>query len=151
MTFLIAVFLCITPLFYSETNSETVQSDWIWLFDGSNTNQWVSAKSSEFPKGGWTIENKTLVANKGGDKSKRGGDLISRRKFKNFDLRFEFKLTPGANSGLKYFVKKYPMAPGWVASTRSSTIWATRTSLKIKMTNAGPPDYTNSFRRRSAN
>jgi hypothetical protein len=108
MTFLIAVFLCITPLFYSETNSETVQSDWIWLFDGSNTNQWVSAKSSEFPKGGWTIENKTLVANKGGDKSKRGGDLISRRKFKNFDLRFEFKLTPGANSGLKYFVKKYP-------------------------------------------
>ncbi|GAB3898966.1 hypothetical protein GCM10028803_19300 [Larkinella knui] len=84
------------------------QSDWIWLFDGTNTSQWISAKSTDFPKEGWSIENKTLVANKGGDKSKRGGDLVSRQKFRNFDLRFEFKLTPGANSGLKYFVKKYP-------------------------------------------
>jgi len=81
------------------------QSGWIWLFDGTNTDQWVSAKSDQFPEEGWSIKNKVLVTNQGG---KRGGDLISRRKFSNFDLRFEFKLTPGANTGLKYFVKRYP-------------------------------------------
>ena len=111
--FLITVFLFTNALFYSENQPKTAQSDWIWLFDGTNTNQWISAKSDQFPKEGWSIEKKTLVANKGGDKSKRGGDLVSRRKFKNFDLRFEFKLTPGANSGLKYFVKKYPDG-GWL-------------------------------------
>lgn len=85
--------------------TDKTQSDWIWLFDGTNTDQWVSAQSGQFPREGWAVENKVLVTNKGG---KRGGDLLSRRQFANFDLRFEFKLTPGANTGLKYFVKKYP-------------------------------------------
>ncbi|GAB3936716.1 3-keto-disaccharide hydrolase [Larkinella terrae] len=108
MYFLLAISLFVNSFSGFENRSKPVQSGWIWLFDGSNTSQWTSAKAAGFPKEGWSIENKTLIANKGGDKSKRGGDLISTRKFSNFDLRFEFKLTPGANSGLKYFVKKYP-------------------------------------------
>ncbi|RAJ99742.1 uncharacterized protein DUF1080 [Larkinella arboricola] len=92
-------------LFITIWTTEKTPSDWIWLFNGTTTDQWVSAKSDQFPKEGWAVENKVLITNKGG---KRGGDLLSRRKFANFDLRFEFKLTPGANTGLKYFVKKYP-------------------------------------------
>ena len=33
-----------------------------------------------------------------------GGDIISDAEFTDFDLRWEWRLTPGANSGLKYFV-----------------------------------------------
>lgn len=81
---------------------------WEWLFDGSSLDHWVSARSSGLPSQGWEIDGNTLIVNKGGDKSKRGGDIITKKQYSSFELEFEFKLSPGANSGLKYFVKKYP-------------------------------------------
>lgn len=72
---------------------------WEWLFDGTNTNKWRGVSSDKFPDDGWVIQNKTLsMAGKG------GGDIITREKYDNFELLFEFNLTPLANSGLKYFV-----------------------------------------------
>lgn len=86
-------------------------SPWEWLFNGTSTQSWTSAKSDQFPKEGWAIENNELVVNKGRGESKavvRGGDIITKKTYTQFDLEFEFKLAPGANTGLKYFVKKYP-------------------------------------------
>jgi hypothetical protein len=80
---------------------------WVWLFDGSNTAHWTGVKSDLFPAQGWAIEKDVLVVNKGGKSENRGGDIITREKYSDFDLRFEFKLTPEANSGIKYFVKIY--------------------------------------------
>jgi hypothetical protein len=82
-------------------------SDWVWLFNGNNTDAWRGAHSDEFPEKGWEIIDGELVT-VGGEKSQRGGDIITVEKFSSFDLRFEYKLTEGANSGLKYFVKIYP-------------------------------------------
>ncbi len=87
------------------------KSEWVWLFNGTSTEQWVSAKSDQFPKEGWAIENKLLVVNQGKGENKavvRGGDIITKKTYAQFDLEFEFKLGPGANTGLKYFAKKYP-------------------------------------------
>ena len=42
------------------------------------------------------------VLSSGGDNSKRGGDIVTIEKFKAFALQFEFQLTEGANSGIKY-------------------------------------------------
>ena len=39
-----------------------------------------------------------------GKESTNGGDIVTNEQFAAFDLSFEFKLTPGANSGIKYFV-----------------------------------------------
>jgi hypothetical protein len=72
---------------------------WEWLFNGKSTAKWTSVNSDKFPAAGWVIEQGALVmAGKG------GGDIITRGKYSNFDLVFDFNLTPGANSGLKYFV-----------------------------------------------
>jgi hypothetical protein len=70
------------------------------LFNGSSTDQWMNAKSGEFPDKGWIIEDNCLkhVA-KGG-----GGDIITRNKYEEFDFRFEWKVAKGANSGVKYFI-----------------------------------------------
>lgn len=83
-----------------KTAQTKVKADkWEWLFDGNNTDQWVGVNSDKFPANGWVIQNKTLVmAGKG------GGDIITREKYENFELVFDFNLTPLANSGLKYFV-----------------------------------------------
>lgn len=72
---------------------------WEWLFDGKHTNQWRGVNSNTFPATGWTIEQGALVmAGKG------GGDIITREKYSNFELVFDFNLTPSANSGIKYLV-----------------------------------------------
>lgn len=88
--------------------SEPEKGKWVWLFDGTSLDHWVSARSNGLPSQGWEIDGKTLVVNKGGDKTKRGGDIITKKQYSSFELEFEFKLSPGANSGLKYLVKKYP-------------------------------------------
>ncbi len=78
---------------------------WRLLFDGKTNKGWVSAKSNEFPKNGWTINNGILsVMAASGQESTNGGDIVTADQFGAFDLSFEFKLSPGANSGVKYFV-----------------------------------------------
>jgi hypothetical protein len=52
----------------------------------------------EPPKAGWKIENGTLYM------TGEGGDIITKKKYGNFELVFDFKLTKEANSGIKYFV-----------------------------------------------
>ena len=78
---------------------------WRLLFDGKTNKGWKSAKGTKFPEKGWMISNGTLsVEDAGGQESTNGGDIVTNDEFTAFDLSFEFKLTPGANSGVKYFV-----------------------------------------------
>jgi hypothetical protein len=78
---------------------------WRLLWDGKTTDGWRSARSQEFPKGGWTIKNGELIVNEtGGAEAAAGGDIITREKFSDFELQLDFKITPGANSGIKIFV-----------------------------------------------
>ncbi len=77
------------------------------LFNGIGTSAWVGVKSDKFPENGWKIQGDALVVNSDKE-SGRGGDIITKNTYSSFDLSFEFKLTRGANTGLKYFVKIYP-------------------------------------------
>ena len=78
---------------------------WRLLFDGKTNKGWRSARSTVFPEKGWVINNGTIsVVDAGGEESTNGGDIVTIDEFAAFDLSFEFKLTPGANSGVKYFV-----------------------------------------------
>lgn len=75
------------------------------LFNGSSDEGWVGAYKDSFPDKGWSITNGELkVLGNDGSESTNGGDIVTKEQYNTFDLSFEFKLTSGANSGLKYFV-----------------------------------------------
>ena len=80
-------------------------SGWKLLFDGVSNTGWRGAYKTGFPKKGWQIDNGLLtVLSSEGKEGGNGGDIVTTDMYSVFDLSFEFKLTPGANSGVKYFV-----------------------------------------------
>ncbi|MDX9881561.1 MAG: DUF1080 domain-containing protein [Prolixibacteraceae bacterium] len=81
---------------------------WQLLFDGKSANQWRGINQKSFPEKGWKIENGELVACvHGGAESANGGDIITKKKYGNFILKWEWNMkTKGGNSGLKYFVQE---------------------------------------------
>jgi hypothetical protein len=84
---------------------EEARDGWKLLWDGKTTNGWRGAKIATFPEKGWKIENGLLkVLKSGGAESANGGDIVTTRTYKNFILTVDFKITKGANSGIKYFV-----------------------------------------------
>ncbi|WP_374165381.1 DUF1080 domain-containing protein [Arcticibacter sp. MXS-1] len=81
------------------------KNGWNLLFDGKTTKGWVGAYKDSFPAKGWKVSDGILtVLSSEGKESANGGDIVTKEQFSAFDLSFEFKLTPGANSGVKYFV-----------------------------------------------
>jgi hypothetical protein len=78
---------------------------WKLLFDGVSSTGWESARKEAFPKEGWTIEDGILTIQKSdGSEARTFGDIVTTKQYSAFDLAFDFKLTDGANSGVKYFV-----------------------------------------------
>ena len=77
------------------------------LFDGTSTAAWRGFGKPGFPTQGWVIEDGWLKHRaKGG-----GGDLITTNTFTDFELGFTWRVAPGANSGVKYFIDERRGAP----------------------------------------
>lgn len=86
------------------TKSER-RAGWTMLWDGKTTRGWRGAKLKTFPSTGWSTKDGVLTVEKSaGYESRNGGDIITTREFSDFELSVDFRLTPGANSGIKYFV-----------------------------------------------
>ena len=82
------------------------------LFDGKSTSGWRGAYQKQFPTHGWVIKNQQLLGElSSGKESGDGGDIITLKKYQNFDLRFDWKLGNLGNSGVKYFVEELPTKP----------------------------------------
>jgi hypothetical protein len=80
---------------------------WTLLWDGKTSTGWRSTRSDSFPQTGWTMCDGTLaIHERGGEESRGGGDIITRERYSDFELSVDFKITPGANSGIKTFVQE---------------------------------------------
>ena len=80
-------------------------SGWKLLYDGHTSKGWRGATLTNFPAKGWVYNNGTMhVLSSEGKEESGGGDIVTNDMYSAFDLSFEFKITPGANSGVKYFV-----------------------------------------------
>jgi len=85
---------------------------WKLLFDGKTTLGWKGAFIEGFPQKGWAIDKGVLMVEpSGGAESTNGGDIVTVNDYSNFEFLVDFKITEGANSGIKYFVDAQQPTP----------------------------------------
>jgi hypothetical protein len=68
---------------------EIPREGWVSLFNGKDFSGWVGDTN------GYTVEDGNIMCKKGS-----GGNIYAEKEFSDFHLKFEFKLTEGANNGL---------------------------------------------------
>lgn len=87
---------------------QEIEDGWQLLFDGITTNGWHKFNEKSIDSS-WIVKDGELIAlGLGAD---IGGDIVSDKEFENFDLRVEWKISTGGNSGIFYGVvegEKYP-------------------------------------------
>lgn len=84
-----------------------ISDGWRLLFDGKTNAGWIGANMATFPTkpGGWVVRDGTMtILGSAGGEAANVGDIVTKEEFSAFDLSFEFKMSTGANSGVKYFV-----------------------------------------------
>jgi len=87
---------------------------WRLLFDGSSLDAWRGYRKPAIP-GGWQAIDGSLVLVGAG-----AGDIITRDQFRNFDLRLEWKVAEGGNSGIFYR-----------ATEEGNYIWQSATEMQV--------------------
>lgn len=79
------------------------RSQWLPLYKtAKDTVHWESLRKKPFPNEGWVIKDKELILLPG----RVGGDIVTKKKYSNFEFKMEFKMTRLVNSGVKYFVNQ---------------------------------------------
>lgn len=86
----------------NKLTQEEASNGWVLLFDGTTSNGWRGYNKTEFPKG-WEIVDGAfhcIGTGTGEAGAENGGDILYDKKFSNFDLKLEWKISKGGNSGI---------------------------------------------------
>ena len=83
---------------------EEKKAGWKLLFDGKSSDGWRGWKKDKLPDG-WQVIDGALTRIKG------GGDLITVDQYENFELKIDWRLAQGGNSGILYLVQETDHAP----------------------------------------
>ena len=98
-TFFLSAFLLTTATIPAQ--------EWTVIFDGKSTDALRGYKEKTFPSKVWVIDGDAIKAIAG-----RGGDIITKETYADFELEFEWKISSGGNSGVMYRVAE-TNGPAW--------------------------------------
>jgi hypothetical protein len=90
----------------SAMSAAPTDTGWIPLFDGTTLNGWHTYGKSE-PGKAWSVDSGTIHLNTSAKKdyqTQGGGDLVTNDEFDNFDLKLEWSISKGGNSGIIFYV-----------------------------------------------
>ncbi len=102
-----------TSLSINCLTEEEKTNGWILLFDGKTFDGWRGLGRRGIPEGHWIIQDGTIHKVPSKDipiqedgQPLVGGDLMTIETFENFELSWEWKISPAGNSGIKYNVSE---------------------------------------------
>ncbi len=94
-----------------ESGQVKTTDGWIVLFDGKSTEAWRGFNRQSFPGEGWVVEDGALKTTASAPiqdlqrlKNEVGWDLVSKERFKDFVLEFEWRVSAKGDSGVFYNV-----------------------------------------------
>lgn len=86
---------------------------WQLLFDGNSLDGWIGLGRDQIPEAHWTIENNAIKKIPSGEvptaadgQPLEGGDIMTVDTYRNFEFKWEWKISEGGNSGIKYNVSE---------------------------------------------
>jgi hypothetical protein len=89
----------------AQTRQDAGTDGWIQLFDGKDLKGWRGYKKPDASATRWKVVDGLLtIPQTGAGDTKGQQDIITDATFDQFDLRWEWKISQGGNSGVKYFV-----------------------------------------------
>lgn len=116
---------------YKTENPVPAEGDWVLLFDGRSTNGWHTYGKQTAARD-WKAEEGTLhLAARSKAYDEDSGDLVSDEAFDNFHLKLEWKVAPGGNSGILFYVQDEPQ--------KYKRTWMTGPEMQL-LDNAQHPD-----------
>jgi hypothetical protein len=89
--------------------SGKMDGEWIDML--ANINDWHVYNKPGTVGSAWSLKDGVLhlsAANKNNGKIVDGGDLVYKDEFENFHLKLEWRISPGGNSGIIFYVKEDP-------------------------------------------
>ena len=97
----------ITFLILTTSIGFSQDSEWTYLFDGETLNGWHEYNGGEVGDS-WSVKNGELILSSKNDNFSRGNDIITDKKFTNFELSLEWNIVKGGNSGVFFKVVEIP-------------------------------------------
>lgn len=97
---------------------QEIEDGWILMFDGATFNGWRGYGRTDIPTA-WSIDDDAIkISGSGAGEagSMDGGDIIFDRQFQNFELKFDWKVSRGGNSGIFYLAQEIEDLPIWRSS-----------------------------------
>ena len=122
MTIIVLLLVCVASLLAggsappNQLTAEEKAAGWVLLFDGKSFADWEGFNDTAVARQSWGIDDGAIRTL--GDSS--GGDIVTVRPYENFELQFEWKLSAGGNSGVKYLVQREWISPAFTPDSHFS-------------------------------
>lgn len=108
-----------------EPAPEKTDEGWVSLFDGKTLAGWHNYGKTTVGEA-WKVQDGNLyldTTKKAGWQTAQGGDIVSAEEYENFDLKLEWKIAPGGNSGIIFYVHE--------DTTKYKYVWNTGPEMQV--------------------
>jgi Domain of Unknown Function (DUF1080) len=97
--------IAVVNMVQNNLSAQEQAQGWKMLFNGKDFTGFRAVHGDKMPEKHWAVIDGTINVSPS-DGSETGNDIVTNDQYGPFEMVFEFKLTEGANSGVKYFVNE---------------------------------------------